>query len=93
MTEKNLKDSAEGEQRLTVFGRASMEISGVEDVVSFDENGAVIKTILGMLAIDGDGLHVTRLDLSGGIISLDGKINGLFYSDGGAKGKAKRLFR
>ncbi len=92
MAEKNLRETPYQEQRIALLDRASMEITGLEDVVSFDEGGAVIKTTLGTLAIDGEGLHVTKLDLSGGLIALDGKINGLFYSDGTQKGK-KRLFR
>lgn len=81
-------------QRLIIIDRKSMELTGVEDVISFDENGAVLKTCAGTLAVDGEGLHVTRLDLDGGVILFDGKINGLFYSEvGGVKNKTKRLFR
>jgi sporulation protein YabP len=69
-----------------------MELSGVEDVVSFDENGAVLRTVLGMLAVDGENLHVVKLDLAGGNVSIEGKVNGFFYADGTAK-KAKRFFR
>ncbi len=71
-----------------------MELTGVEDVVSFDETGAVLRTTLGMLAVDGEELHVVKLDLAGGNVQIEGKVNGLIYSDGGsAKKAAKRLFR
>ena len=46
------------------------------------------------LAVDGEDLHVTKLDLANGSIILAGKINGLFYTENtGAKSRAKRLFR
>ena len=95
MTEKSetAKTGAEG-QRLLLLDRAVLELSGVEDVVSFDEAGAVLRTGLGMLAIDGEDLRVVKLDLAGGCLQLEGKIGGLFYSDaGGAKKTAKRFFR
>ncbi len=88
------KPSLREEQRLVLTDRSKMTLSGVEDVVSFDETGAVFRTGLGTLAIDGEGLHVVKLDLAGGDVEIEGKVNGLFYSEaGGAKSRAKRLFR
>ncbi len=82
------------EQRLLILDRKTMNITGVLDVVSFDEGGAVLKTSLGTLAVDGEGLHVVKLDLSNGNVAIDGKINGIFYSQSdGAKKQARRLFR
>ncbi len=96
MTEKNdtSKTMSESTQCLQLMNRRVMELSGVEDVVSFDETGAVFRTNLGMLALDGEDLHVVKLDLAGGHVQIEGKINGLFYSDaGGTKKVTKRLFR
>ena len=80
-------------QRLCLIDRAALELSGVEDVVSFDETGAVLRTTLGMLAVDGEALHVVRLDLAGGSIYIEGKVNGLFFSEakGGGKGRSRRV--
>ena len=94
----NLKSDISGqrlpeEHRVLVNDRKSVSLTGVLDVVSFDEMGAVLKTNLGTLAIDGEGIHVVKLDLSNGVVDIEGKLNGFFYSDVvGAKAK-KRLFR
>ncbi len=95
MTSKQDSQSIEkhGAHKLLLMNREAMELTGVEDVVSFDENGAVLRTVLGMLAVDGEDLHVVKLDLAGGNVQIEGKVNGLIYSDGGAKKAAKRLFR
>ena len=85
--------SAAGGQRLLLRDRSELEVTGVEDVVSFDEAGAVLKTDLGLLAVDGEGLHVVKLDLAGGVLVIEGKVGGLYYSDGGPKKNGKRLFR
>ena len=95
MTEKTeLTHPHKEAQRLFLLDRKVLELTDVQDVVSFDETGAVLRTGLGMLALDGEALHVVKLDLSGGSLKIEGKINGLSYSDAGSGKKAvKRLFR
>ena len=68
-------------KKLVLTDREKLEMNGVLDVTSFDEEHALIKTDNGMLAVDGEGLHVTSLDLGHGNISFEGKINGLYFSD------------
>ena len=95
MTEKreNSITDPRGAHGLILQNRQRRELTGVEDVVSFDETGAVLRTALGMLAVDGEELHVVKLDLAGGNVQIEGKVNGLVYADGGAKKTAKRLLR
>ena len=96
MTGQNVARMPEptGDRRLLITGRELMSLTGVEDVISFDETGALLKTDMGNLALDGEELHVERLDLSAGEIVIRGRINGLIWSENkkSAKG-AKRLFR
>ena len=90
----NTRPTGETVGKLFLSDRRHMEITAVEDVISFDENGAVLRTTPGMLAIEGEGLHVIRLDPDGGTLLLEGKINGLFYSEAGAaKKRSGRFFR
>lgn len=80
-------------QKLILSDRQSLEVGGVTDVVSFDESGAVLKTVNGTLMIDGEELHVTKLDIGNGNVSVEGKVNGLFFSDGGDRKGRKRIFK
>ena len=83
-----------GQQKLLLTDRTRLELTGVKDVTSFDENGAILQTTLGTLAVDGEDLHVTQLDLAGGFMHIEGKLTGFFYSEeGSAKNRKKRLFR
>ena len=59
--------------------REGMYIDGVRDVISFDEGGVVLLTACGNMAIEGEDLHVTVLNISDGIVELTGKINGMYY--------------
>ena len=84
--------------KLTMVNRSSCTITGLQDVVSFDENTIVLDTDLGLLTIKGKGLHVSRLTLEKGEVDVDGGIDSLTYSSNEALRKSgesflKRLFQ
>ena len=66
---------------INVNMRKHMDISGVKEVVSFDELGVVLKTLCGELTVEGKDIKVSVLDTDRGVVSLDGRIDALFYSD------------
>ena len=89
MTEKIEKSGV----RLTLENREALHVQGVNDVISFDENGAVLQTGDGILIVDGASLHVKAFDVECGSVRVEGRINGLLFSDAsGSKGR-KRLFK
>lgn len=59
--------------------RDGMKITGVKDVVSFDEKGVSLETVCGSMAVEGEDLHVTVLDIEDGRVVLEGRINGVYY--------------
>ena len=84
--------------RLTLQNRSSGSITGIVDVVSFDENTIVLDTDLGLLTIKGKGLHVSRLTLEKGEVDVDGTIDSMAYSSNEALRKSgeslfSRLFK
>ena len=76
-------------------GRASLSVSGVEEVESFDENAIVMRTSLGTLVVRGEELHIEKLSLDGGDLRVEGMVDSLTYEDdGGVRGGfLARLFR
>ncbi|MBR3894758.1 MAG: sporulation protein YabP [Clostridia bacterium] len=56
-----------------------MEIKGVTEVVSFDEQTVILNTVCGGLAVDGMSLHIQVLNLEQGIVTVDGRIDNLSY--------------
>ncbi|GLB28642.1 hypothetical protein LAD12857_05650 [Lacrimispora amygdalina] len=66
--------------RLTIDNRASSTMTGIRDVVSFDENQVVLDTDMGLLTLKGKDLHVSRLTLEKGEVDLNGSIESLIYS-------------
>lgn len=84
--------------RLNLMDRESMTVTGVKDVMSFDETEVLLETGMGMLTIRGSGLHVNRLTLEKGEVDVAGKIDSLTYADVGTykrQGESllSRLFR
>ena len=61
--------------------REGINVSGVEDVVSFDESGVVLQTECGSMAVEGEGLHVKVLSITDGRVEIEGRINGVYYFD------------
>ena len=67
--------------KLTLSNRRTCNLTGVNDVLSFDENEIILETEQGMLMIKGAELHVNRLTLDKGEVDVDGRIDSFAYSD------------
>ena len=61
--------------------RESLVVSGVNEVESFDDVSAILKTVCGRLTVEGNNLKMTVLDTEKGLVTLDGTIELLSYSD------------
>lgn len=62
--------------------REKARIGGVMEVLSFDEEGIMMETTCGMLMLKGNGMHIGKLDLDAGDVTIDGMIDSITYSDG-----------
>lgn len=71
--------STEG-HTLTLVGRSTATITGVEDVECFNEQIVVLRTPLGALTLSGEGLNISQLDLGDGRLIVDGEIAAIEYS-------------
>lgn len=61
--------------------RKHMDITGVKDVVSFDEQSVILTTVCGEMTVEGKDIRIGVLDTDRGIVSLDGKVDAIFYSN------------
>ena len=65
--------------KLTLDERKNLTMTGVTEVVSFDENNVVLHTSLGTLLVQGQQLQLKTLTLEGGNVAVEGEINSLTY--------------
>lgn len=72
-----------------MLNRKQLEITGVNNVESFDSEEFLLDTDSGFLAIRGQNLHIKNLSLEQGLIAIDGYVNSLTYLDANAQGKSK----
>jgi len=69
------------EHHLTLDERERLCVSGVTEVDSFDEETIVMLTSKGKLVIRGQNLHIDKLSVDIGELSVEGTINSLEYAD------------
>ncbi|MEF2293248.1 sporulation protein YabP [Virgibacillus dokdonensis] len=76
--------------------RKNLEITGVKEVDSFDNEEFLLETVMGYLIIRGQNLQLKNLDVNDGSVVIKGKIYELSYIDEQqekAKGFFSKLFK
>jgi len=79
--------------KLTLNERKSLTMTGVTEVVSFEESAVVLRTGLGTLMVQGQELKLKTLSLEGGQMAVDGHISALIYEEPREGGFWQRLWR
>ena len=68
-------------QNLILENRSKLSISGVLDVLSFDDQVVVVETELGLLTVKGDNIRINKLSIDTSEVIVEGEISYLAYSD------------
>lgn len=68
-------------QNLILENRNRLNISGVLDVLSFDDQIIIVETELGMLTVKGDNLRINKLSIDTSEVIVEGEIISLTYSN------------
>ena len=87
MTVPDKSGAGEKKHSLLLKNRERLTLDGVCEVISFDENAVILRTVLGTVTVEGEGLHVTKLLLDCGEVNVEGKVSALFYSDRHERGR------
>ena len=74
--------------------RTKLTVTGVDEVLSFDENEVTMRTSRGSLIVRGSELHVGKLAIDTGELGIDGTVTELVYEDEQQRGEGfwARLF-
>lgn len=76
--------------------RCLLDISGVKDVKTYNDEEIEILTDDGLLTITGNEFNVIKLDVETGEMKVSGRIDSIYYTDNGPKqsgGILSRLFK
>ena len=79
--------------KLCLNERKNLTMTGVTEVISFDDTIVVLRTGLGVLTVEGQQLQLRNLSQDGGQLAVDGRISALQYQEPRASGNLwHRLF-
>ena len=89
------KKSTKMPHSIIMENRKLLTATGVSDVDSFDEQSVTAYTDLGELSIRGTGLHISKLNVETGDLTIEGEIISLTYSENRSSsgGLLSKLFR
>ena len=76
---------------IQIDAREKVNVSGLIDVISFDEESVIGETEMGVIIIKGGNLHVSKINLDSGELCVSGEIDGIQYENTGSPAKAKSL--
>ena len=68
-------------QNIILENREKLSITGILDVLSFDDQIIIVETELGLLTIKGENLKINKLNIDTSDVTLDGHISTLSYSN------------
>ena len=78
--------------KLSLNERKNLTMSGVTEVISFDDTAVVLRTSLGDLIVQGNDLQLKTLSVEGGQVAVDGNICAMTYEQTRSGGWLRRLF-
>ena len=78
-------------QNLVLENREKLSISGVLDVLSFDDQIVIVETELGLLSVKGENLRINKLSIDTSEVVVEGDIFNLSYSEKSADKKGGSL--
>lgn len=67
--------------KLSLEERSRLTMTGVTEVISFQETSVVLHTSLGTLIVQGNDLKLKTLSLEGGQVAVDGHISAIIYEE------------
>ena len=79
-------------QNLILENREKLNVSGVLDVLSFDDQIVIIETELGLLTVKGDNLRINKLSTDTEEVTVEGNVFNLSYSERNNNSKETSFF-
>ena len=82
-------------QNVIIENRKKLNLSGIKDVLNFDDETIMLDTSLGKMTIKGENLHIESFNVTTGDLTATGKVCAVVYmSDVKTSGGfVSRLFR
>ena len=70
---------------INILERKKIVVTGVKKIESFDDTEFLMETVMGYLALKGEGLELLKLDTMQGNVSIKGLLKSFTYLDDNMK--------
>lgn len=93
-TRQSQKNSSKIEtvQNIIMENRKKISVSGIEDIESFNEQQIVLYSCCGVIIIEGNSMHISKLSVENGETVITGNIDSVVYHDNYGKKEKTSFF-
>ena len=85
MVEERKQNNINVMQNVVLENREKLNVTGINDILSFDDQVVILSTDLGMLTIKGSELKINKLN-------IEGNISNIGYSQDTEEKKGENIF-
>ena len=79
-------------QNIVLENREKLNVTGINDILSFDDQVVILSTDLGMLTIKGNELKINKLNIDESEVKIEGNISSISYSQDSPERKSESIF-
>ena len=80
MVEERKQTNINVMQNIVLENREKLNVTGINDILSFDDQVVILSTDLGMLTIKGSELKINKLNIDESEVKIEGNISNIGYS-------------
>ena len=81
MVEERKQNNINVMQNVVLENREKLNVTGINDILSFDDQVVMIDTELGLLTVKGENIRINKLSIDTSEVIIEGDISYLAYSD------------
>ncbi len=76
-----MEDNSNIFHNIIIESRKKLNISGIKEVMSFDDETIILESVYGRLTIKGEDLNIISFNTDSGDLSAEGKLYAVVYVD------------
>ena len=92
MVEERKQTNINVMQNIVLENREKLNVTGINDILSSDDQVVILSTDLGMLTIKGSELKINKLNIDESEVKIEGNISNIGYSQDIAEKKSENIF-
>ena len=90
--EKKINSTIGVMQNIILENREKLNVTGINDILSFDDQIIIVETELGLLTIKGEDLRINKLSIDTSETIVNGNIMQIAYSENTMEKKGEGIF-